>query len=204
MTAALNPLLGEVAGLPGAPVRIGQAAPVYHQERANGISITGPAGATGGHPLVLHLLLPDPVPGLTVNGAPVTTAQFAAQMRSNATTLIVGAVVYGSGSPRAPRVPGGQPAVPSAAQARAAVAAGLAQAAGPAPAGGGLLCSPARPRPQDAILAPAYGVRCPAPGTAAYSAARRFAALPASARHAWLVTNLAALRAGHISLAQLP
>ncbi|HXL92476.1 MAG TPA: hypothetical protein VN969_26370 [Streptosporangiaceae bacterium] len=35
------------------------------------------------------------------------------------------------------------------------------------------------------------------------AAAGRFAALPAAARHAWLVTHLAALRAGHVSLEQL-
>ena len=46
----------------------------------------------------------------------------------------------------------------------------------------------------------------PAPGTlaAVSAAARRFAALPASARHAWLATHLTALRAGTITLAQLP
>ena len=43
-----------------------------------------------------------------------------------------------------------------------------------------------------------------APGSPAYAAARRFAALPASARHAWLVRHLAALRAGQVTLAQLP
>jgi hypothetical protein len=36
------------------------------------------------------------------------------------------------------------------------------------------------------------------------AAAHRFGALPASARHAWLVTHLAALRAGNVTLAQLP
>jgi hypothetical protein len=36
------------------------------------------------------------------------------------------------------------------------------------------------------------------------SAAARLAALPATARHAWLATHLAALRAGHITLEQLP
>jgi hypothetical protein len=36
------------------------------------------------------------------------------------------------------------------------------------------------------------------------AAAQRFGALPASARHAWLVTHLAALRAGKVTLAQLP
>jgi hypothetical protein len=36
------------------------------------------------------------------------------------------------------------------------------------------------------------------------AAATRFAALPAATRHAWLAAHLAALRAGHITLAQLP
>jgi len=36
------------------------------------------------------------------------------------------------------------------------------------------------------------------------AAAQRFGALPASARHTWLTTHLAALRAGAIALAQLP
>jgi hypothetical protein len=46
----------------------------------------------------------------------------------------------------------------------------------------------------------------PAPRTlaAVSAAARRFAALPASARHAWLAAHLAALRDGTITLAQIP
>ncbi len=43
------------------------------------------------------------------------------------------------------------------------------------------------------------------PGSPAMTAAvTRFTALPAGTRHAWLATHLAGLRAGHISLAQLP
>jgi hypothetical protein len=41
-------------------------------------------------------------------------------------------------------------------------------------------------------------------GQAMTAATARFAALPAGARHAWLATHLVALRAGHITLAQLP
>jgi hypothetical protein len=37
-----------------------------------------------------------------------------------------------------------------------------------------------------------------------YAAARRLAALPPAARRAWLATHLAALRAGRLTLAQLP
>ena len=46
----------------------------------------------------------------------------------------------------------------------------------------------------------------PGAGTlaAVSAAARRFAALPFSARHAWLAAHLAGLRAGTITLAQLP
>jgi len=36
------------------------------------------------------------------------------------------------------------------------------------------------------------------------AAAQRFAALPAAARRAWLMTHLAALRAGRISLSEIP
>jgi len=48
------------------------------------------------------------------------------------------------------------------------------------------------------------GVAGPAPGSAAYAAYRRLAALPAAARHAWLAAHLAALRAGHITVRELP
>ncbi len=37
-----------------------------------------------------------------------------------------------------------------------------------------------------------------------YAAAVRLAALPSAARHAWLAAHLAALRAGQLTLAQLP
>jgi hypothetical protein len=61
------------------------------------------------------------------------------------------------------------------------------------------------------VLLKAIGTRWdqPGPGSgpespAMTAAVGRFAALPAGARHAWLTTHLAALRAGHITLAQLP
>jgi hypothetical protein len=49
-----------------------------------------------------------------------------------------------------------------------------------------------------------FGRLLPGPGSPAAAAATRFAALPATAQHAWLVQHLPALRAGRISLAQLP
>jgi hypothetical protein len=53
-------------------------------------------------------------------------------------------------------------------------------------------------------LAPLVGQLLPAPGSPAARAARRFAALTPAARHDWLARHLAALRAGRISLADLP
>lgn len=42
------------------------------------------------------------------------------------------------------------------------------------------------------------------PGTPAAAAAQRFVALPPAARHAWLTQHVAALRAGQVTLAELP
>jgi hypothetical protein len=53
-------------------------------------------------------------------------------------------------------------------------------------------------------LAPLYGQVLPQPGSSAAQAAKRFAALSPAARHAWLAGHLAALRAGRVSVAQLP
>jgi hypothetical protein len=36
------------------------------------------------------------------------------------------------------------------------------------------------------------------------AATRRFAEVPAATRHAWLVTHLAAVRAGRITLSEIP
>jgi hypothetical protein len=44
----------------------------------------------------------------------------------------------------------------------------------------------------------------PALSMPVFDAARRFAALPAAARHAWLMRHWTALRAGRLTLAQLP
>ena len=73
-------------------------------------------------------------------------------------------------------------------------------AAGPAPLGA------AQQAVEDALLN-AVGSQPLNPSVTSVgvsAAAKRFAALPASARHAWLAAHLAALRAGTITLAQIP
>ncbi len=59
---------------------------------------------------------------------------------------------------------------------------------------------------QNGLLADTYltqALSAPA-STPVYAAAKRLAALPDAARHAWLATHLVALRAGRLTLAQVP
>ncbi len=149
VTSSLEPVLTELAGLPGVPHRISQSAPTFTQVSVNGVTIGMPG----------LLVLPDLLPG----EQGITAAQFAAMVRSDTAVGLVADLVAG----RAPD------------EAQQAVATALLQLVG----------------------APALGRPLSPQGLAA---ARRFAALPAAARHAWLAANLAALRGGQITLARLP
>jgi len=191
--AALRPVLSEIAGLPGAPARVSQAAAAYHQGAGNdvGIGLAGPA--VSGEPPVYRLLLPD-----QLLEPPMTSSGLASGVRSAAGPGILASVVKDG---------------PGASQAQHAVTAGLMMAVG-LPLPGAAPGTPAAAR-REAGLSPGArcqrpAARCPAsrpglaPGSPAYAAARRFAALPAPVRHAWLVSNLTALRAGRLTLGQLP
>jgi hypothetical protein len=175
--AALAPVLTEVAGLPGAPARVSQAAATYRQGAGNSVSIGLAGPAISGSPPVFRLLLLDQLPGPTM-----TTSALAAALRSSTGPAIVADVIGGGRSPS---------------PAQRAVIAALLIAAGQ-PVHGPPPGSP--PAGREPRMAPPVL----APGSPAFAAARRFAALPAPARHAWLVRHIAALRAGHVTLAQLP
>jgi hypothetical protein len=153
VAAAVDPVTAQVAGLPGAPVRVAQ------------LNTAGPSVATSvytvneavaGRPPVLYIA-PFPVPGQ------VTNAEFASDLRMRAAEAIVG----GDGG--------------RATDAQQAVASGLTIAAG-------------GQQPQGAVGARAQ----------LDDAGHRFAALPAPVRRAWLATHLAALRAGRVTLKELP
>ena len=179
VTAALAPVLAEVAGLPGVPERATQVAASYP---SGGDGPPQPI-TVGGRPPVLRLqlgLLNMPGPCGFCDG-PVAANQFADQMRLLFAHALVGAG-NGSGSP-----------------AQQAVQAALLQDAGiPFAAQPGLMATT-----EDF---PGAGPGT-APGPAAgpvYAAARRFATRPATARHAWLAAHLAALRSGRLALTDLP
>jgi hypothetical protein len=164
---ALEPVLNEIAGLPGAPVRILQEATLYRRDPRRGVVIMPAARMSGGSRRVYHLLLPCQLPG------PVVTAgQMASQIKWQDGADIVAHFTGGGAS-----------------QAQDAVSAALMMVIGIPRTG---------PGPDPGQLP---GLT---PGTPAYAAAERFAALPASVRRAWLAAHLAALRAGQITLGQLP
>jgi hypothetical protein len=175
VNAALAPVLAEVAGLPGTPTRATQVAAAY----SGGEGGPSQAIALGGHPPVLRVSLGSfDMPGpCGFCAGPVATKQFADQLRLGFAQAFVGA---GSGS--------GGPAQ-QAVQAALLRGAGIPFAALPG------------------LMAASRNGPGPPPGAATgpvYAAAQRLATLPAAARHAWLAAHLAALRAGRLTLKQLP
>ena len=161
--AAFGPLLTEMAGLPGAPMRVTQIDiadlppmspeprhPEFDQFSAWAALVT----QTGGAP-VLEYGFGDP----STFAEPGEVADF----RSQAAQLVVDHII----------APGGSPG-----PAQQAVELGLVRNAG--------------------------GSADSAPALAVAAAAQRFAALPTSTSHAWLVANLHRLQAGQVTLEELP
>ena len=176
VTAALRPVLAEVAGLPGAPARAAQVAggPTPSGEGGAGRAVT-----IGGRPPVLRMPL-DALSTLPRRAASPGTPRPRRSSPTSCRLLAVHAFVgagNGAGTP-----------------AQQAVQAALLQSAGDA----------VRRAAQVLADAAGNGPRAPAPGPSPperHAAARRLAALPPAARHAWLAAHLAALRAGQLTLA---
>ena len=93
--AALRPVLSQLAGLPGAPDRVSQAAAVYHQGAGNGVAI-GRRAAAHRHAAGLPAAAARPA-----DRAPPTAQQWAALLRIGAGSAIVASVTgAGPGGPR--------------------------------------------------------------------------------------------------------
>jgi len=179
VTTALRPVISEVSGLPGAPARASQVAAVF----APGPAVAGPIGVgqiltLSGSPPVLDM----PVGAIALPGSfGEDSASFISQLKVESVhSLVTPGSSYGNPA---------QQAVEAALLQHA----GIPLAAQPNALGGTPWALP--------FLNPNVAARYPPPIAAA---ARRFAALPAAARHAWLAAHLAALRAGHLPVAQLP
>lgn len=198
VTAALDPVLRQSAGLPGAPVRVAQVAFPY--QTAGPVPFT--AATVSGNPPVLSLALDigdrgaaclPPPPGRPTPCGSIThwwttpdLVDYA--VRAPAATAIIGTIVGGNGP--------AQQAVSVALLMAAGVP--LVDASSPGAFPPGFRAGP------PGTLANQIDAVGPESGTPVYAAAHRFAAFPAAARRAWLTTHLTALRSGHITLAQLP
>jgi len=180
---ALAPLLTQLAGLPGAPVRIVQEPLTYQQGSGNSVELKQRDPSVSGTHWTSHLVLPD-----QLSGQDMTAGQVAGTYGPDLVASVIG------------DGPGASPAQNAVASALLMTAGRAESAAHQAPAtrGGHVTQPPPGPGGPDANPPDA------APGTPAYAAIQRFAALPAAARHLWLVRHMAALRAGQITLAQLP
>jgi hypothetical protein len=125
---------------------------------------------------VYHLVLP-----IQQLGPPLTTAQMASQVRGEGWDLVTN--FTGDG--------------PGASQAQDAVAASI-------------IIDSKLPTARTVFISGGLSGTDPSrsasmtPGTPQYAAAQRFAALPEQTRRAWLASHLETLRAGQITLAQLP
>jgi hypothetical protein len=179
VAAALDPVAAEIAGLPGAPVGAREVASVSGGQNIwSGIS---------GNP---------PVFDFASEHVGTTVGMF----DGISSTMYIDSGI-----------------IPDAAAWREGFQQGLLDSflIGPSPHAGSVPLDAAQQAVEDALLTAAgthppdpvsqMGVK-PSSGTLAgvSAAARRFAALPASTRHAWLAAHLAALRAGAITPAQLP
>ncbi len=184
VTTAVGPVARALTGLPGAPVRATQIPAVF---MTGSCVPTGPCAPTaaelqvetiGGSPPVLHMALA----AITLPGSfGMDKSVFMGLIRLEFVHAFIGA--------------GGGPGNPAQQVVQAALLedAGTPLAAQPNVLGFSPWALPDS-GPRSATSYP--------PQLAA--AAQRFAALPSAARHAWLAAHLGALRAGHITPAQLP
>jgi hypothetical protein len=187
VATALRPVVAEIAGLPGAPVRADQVATLFEP----GPSLLGsrPTAAQlqietiAGSPPVLRM----PLNAITLpRSFGATTASFYGETRAQLVHAFLGA---GAGA-------GSQ--VQQAIQAALLQRAGVPFADQASALGGSGLPSPALPGRHGP---PSERTQVGGP---VYAAARRFGALPAAARRAWLAAHLSAVRAGRLTLGRLP
>jgi hypothetical protein len=196
VTAALGPLLSQLAGLPGTPVRVTQVAVTsVWSAPSNGIGFGPPV--IRGRPAVLYL----PLSGLTLPGEGNTpAASFISNLRQQYGPVIVNDLVglpAASGPGTGVNGIGIELGRGQGHEAQLLIAGALEQALN--------LVPPAPPHPK---LPPGDVTRPAGSGTSSpggqLAESKRFAALSVTARHAWLATHLAALRAGRVTLSEIP
>jgi uncharacterized membrane protein YgcG len=206
VATALGPVGAEIAGLPGAPVGAAQvaSAPVF---------TTPSSGSDAAFDATFY--------GSTIAGNPPVFEYNAEQVGDLVGAFGGSGPVYGAFSGGGPAFGGGgslagwragfqQGLLDSFVTGRARTLTAALQG-GPAsldPAQqavmNGLMLAVGTQPPPPLLQAPPNGSPPTETPSDISAAASRFASLPESARHAWLLTHLAALRAGHVTLAEIP
>jgi len=181
VAAALDPVDAEIAGLPGAPVRAEEVASV-----SGGLAVMG--GYSGNPPVFQFTAEHVGTMFGEFNGIPDP-----AGWRQAFGQAMLGGFLIAPAPQTAPSRPAGTGPVPGLVPtpAQQAVANGLLIAVGSQPS-------------LNTSLIGESGKPDAATWDAISAAAQRFARLSAGARHAWLASHLAALRAGTITVAQIP
>lgn len=177
VSSALTAAVTELAGLPGIPVRAAEAS-----QGALPSLVTagnGDGQVKGG------------VYEFTLSNA-VALVPDTSVLRSGLQQDIVRAVILGTSKTVA--APNGGQIYAAATPAQQAVMDGLLKVLG----------ASAYPVPLSVNGPPPPGLSTPAQEAQIQPVAAKFAALPPATRHAWLVANLSALKAGTITLAQIP
>jgi hypothetical protein len=175
VNAALQPVLAEIAGLPGAPVRVEQVPTGAGIRSMEGLRVTGtPAVGITGTPPVYNFAGDNPIAPLWGSTAISNTRFWETGFQQEFLTAFAANL---------------NSFAPTPAQ-QAVITALMAAVGSPAPVFGQVDNSNGQPvGPTPAQID---------------AAAQRFDSLSPAARHAWLATQLPALRAGTITLAQLP
>jgi hypothetical protein len=175
VSGVLSPVAAELAGLPGAPV---SAAQIPQSSVPSRVLATGASGFTTGTGTSAKY---EFMLGNVINLFGLQSDNFGELQQDLVNEFAAGtSAACCAGTPA-------QQAVETALLTQQAVQAALLKTGGAVPPQQG---------PQGDASAPKQA--------AITQAAKRFAALPAATRHAWLAAHLTALRAGHVTLAQLP
>jgi hypothetical protein len=177
VTVALDQVMGELTGLPGLPARASQISAAAVPQWAQGNAGSGQfAGRT--YEFVLSSAI-----GWISNSATIENS-----LRQDLTQAII------VGAAKTVTLPGGGKSFALGTPAQQAVVDGVLKVLG----------TPAPPVPESDNGPGSAGLSTPAQQTQILAAAAKFAALPSATRDAWLAANLTALKAGTITLAQLP
>jgi hypothetical protein len=177
VTVALDQVIGELSGLPGLPERASQISPAAVSQFAQ----QGPgSGQIAGR--TYEFVLSNAIGWLS---------DFSA-IEDAIKQDLTQAILVGTG--KTVTLPGGAKIWAADTPAQQAVVDGVLKVLG----------TPAYPVPQSDNGPGAAGLSSPAQQAQIAAAAAKFAALPPATRDAWLAANLTALKAGTITLAQLP